>query len=91
MRIKAFFGDSENAVESQIRIAVYTCVLVPIVRKQLKLEASMHGILQILPLTLFEKPLLGRLLTLNFPGPQQPGEANQLLLFEYRWDSNEFL
>ena len=82
LRIKTFFGTSENAVKSQIWIAVCTYVLVVIVRKRLKLEASMHEILQILSLSLFEKTSLDQLLTLNVPGPQQPGGANQLILFE---------
>ena len=42
----------------------------------------MHEILQILSLSLFEKTSLDQLLTLNVPGPQQPGGANQLILFE---------
>ena len=82
LRIKTFFGTSENAVKSQIWIAVCTYVLVAIVRKRLKLEASMHEILQILSLSLFEKTSLDQLLTLNVPGPQQPGGANQLILLQ---------
>jgi IS4 transposase len=50
LRIKAFFGTSENAVKTQIWIAVCTCVLVAIMRKRLKVDASMHEILQILGL-----------------------------------------
>jgi hypothetical protein len=79
LRIKAFFGTSENAVKSQIWIAVCTDGLVAIVRKRLKLEASMHEILQILSLTLFEKTPLGQLLTLSMETPNQPGGANQLI------------
>ena len=82
LRIKAFFGTSENAVKSQIWIAVCTYVLVAIVRKRLTLEASMHEILQILSLTLFEKTPLDPLLTLSVEGPKQPDDANQLILFE---------
>ena len=61
LRIKAFYGTSENAVKTQIWIAVsvYVYVLVAIVRKRLGLEASLYQILQILSLTLFEKtPIL---------------------------------
>jgi hypothetical protein len=59
LRIKAFYGTSENAVKTQIWIAVSTYVLVAIVRKQLGLEASLYQILQILSVTLFEKtPIL---------------------------------
>ncbi len=83
LRIKAFFGTSENAVKGQIWIAVCTYVLVAIVRRRLKLEASMHRILQILSLTLFEKTPLDQLLMLAVEGPKPPGDANQLILFEY--------
>ena len=82
LRIKAFFGTSTNAVKSQIWIAVCTYVLVAIVRKRLNLEASMHGILQILNLALFEKTPLDQLLTLSVEGPNPPGSANQLTFFE---------
>lgn len=82
LRIKAFFGTSENAVKSQIWIAVCTYVLVAIVRKRLKLEASMHEILQILSLTLFEKTPLDQLLTLAVPEPKPSASANQLNLLD---------
>jgi IS4 transposase len=55
LRIKAFYGTSENAVKTQIWLAVSMYVLVAIVRKRLELEASLYQILQILSLTLFEK------------------------------------
>ncbi len=59
LRIKKFFGTSENAVKTQIWIAISIYVLVTIVRKRLGLEASLYQILQILSLTLFEKtPIL---------------------------------
>ncbi|WP_288005270.1 transposase, partial [Acidiphilium sp.] len=54
-RIKRFFGTSENAVKTQIWIAISVYVLVAIVKKRLKLDASLYTILQILSLTLFEK------------------------------------
>jgi hypothetical protein len=82
LRIKAFFGTSENAVKTQIWIAVCTYVLVAIVRKRLKLEASMHEILQILSLSLFEKTPLNQLLTLSVEGLKEPIFANQLNLFD---------
>ena len=81
LRIKAFFGTSENAVKTQLWIAVCTYVLVAIVRKRLKVEASMHEILQILSLSLFEKIELDQLLTLTVPGPKSPDPGNQLILF----------
>jgi Domain of unknown function (DUF4372)/Transposase DDE domain len=55
LRIKKFYGNSENAVKSQIWIAVSVYVLVAIVKKRLKLDASLYTLLQILSLTLFEK------------------------------------
>jgi transposase len=58
LRVKAFYGTSENAVKTQIWIAVSTYVLVAIVRKQLGLVADLHQILQILSLTLFEITLI---------------------------------
>lgn len=55
LRIKAFYGTSENAVKTQIWIAVSIYVLVAIVRKRLGLEATLYQILQILSITPFEK------------------------------------
>jgi hypothetical protein len=62
LRIKAFFGTNENAVKTQIWIAISVYVLVAIVKKRLGIEASLYTILQILSLTLFEKRLLDQLL-----------------------------
>jgi hypothetical protein len=59
LRIKAFYGTSENAVKTQIWIAISVYVLVAIIKKQLKLELSLYTILQIFSITLFEKmPIL---------------------------------
>ena len=55
LRIKAFYGTSENAVKTQIWIAVSVYVLVAILKKRLELEPSLHQILQVLSVTLFEK------------------------------------
>lgn len=55
MWIKQFFGTSENAVKSQVRIAVSVYVLVAIVKKRLNLEASRYTLLQIFSVTLFEE------------------------------------
>ena len=55
LRIKAFFGTSDNAVKTQIWIAISVYVLVAIVKKRLHLEPSLYTILQVLGLTLFEK------------------------------------
>jgi IS4 transposase len=66
LRIKAFYGTSENAVKAQIWIAVSVYVLVAIVRKKLNAEASLYQILQVLSLTLFEKtPILRALQQIN--------------------------
>lgn len=54
-RIKKFYGNSENAVRSQIWIAVSVYVLVAIIKKKLQLDASIYTLLQILSVTLFEK------------------------------------
>ena len=59
LRIKAFYGTSENAVKTQVWVAVSVYVLVAIVKKQLGLELSLYKILQILSVTVFEKtPIL---------------------------------
>ena len=81
LRIKAFFGTSENAVKSQIWIAISTYVLVAIVKKRIKSDASLYTILQILSLTLFEKTPLIHLLANTEPIPEKSGMANQLNLF----------
>jgi hypothetical protein len=81
LRIKAFFGTSENAVHTQIWIAVSVYVLVAIVKKRLELEQSLHTILQILSLSTFEKTPIFQL----FRDVDDPEEgccsANQLKLF----------
>ena len=82
LRIKAFFGTTENAVKTQIWIAVSVYVLVAIVKKRLKLSASLYEILQILSLTMFERMPLPQLLTLSEPEPIMPVSTNQLNLFE---------
>jgi IS4 transposase len=62
LRIKAFLGTSENAVKTQIWIAVCTYVLIAIVKKRLKLSHSLYEILQILSLTMFETTPINQLL-----------------------------
>lgn len=82
LRIKAFFGTSENAVKTQIWIAVSVYVLVAIVRKRVGLEASLYQILQILSVTLFEKtPILCALQALD-TGADFAENVNQLILFD---------
>jgi hypothetical protein len=81
LRIKAFYGTTENAVKTQIWIAITVYVLVAIVKKRLKIEASLYTILQILSLTLFEKTPLDQLLK-NSDLQLSPTENdNQLNLF----------
>ena len=82
LRIKAFFGTTENAVKTQIWIAVSVYVLVAIVKKRLALSASLYEILQILSLTMFERIPLHQLLTLSEPDSITLGSTNQLNLFE---------
>jgi hypothetical protein len=82
LRIKAFFGTSENAVTSQIWIAVSVYVLVAIIKKRLNLDASLFQLLQILSVTMFERTPLHQLLTLA-PAERVTGiPVNQLNLFE---------
>ena len=83
LRIKAFYGLSENAVKTQIWIAISVYVLVAIIRKRLRLESSLYQILQILSLSLFEKtPILQAL-----QPPDSQSELhevdNQLILFDF--------
>jgi hypothetical protein len=82
LRIKSFFGTSENAVKSQIWIAVSVYVLVAILKKRLNLSASLYEILQILSLTMFERIPLDQLLARLPPTPDQPENPNQLILFD---------
>lgn len=82
LRIKAFFGTSENAVKTQIWIAVSIYVLVAIVKKRLNLSASLYEILQILSLTLFERTPMDQLLTKSVTDEIQATPENQLFLFE---------
>jgi hypothetical protein len=81
LRIKAFYGTSENAVKTQIWIAVSVYVLVAIVRKRLGLEATLYQILQILSVTLFEKTPILRALQDDNSQSDLPDYSNQLILF----------
>ena len=82
LRIKAFYGTSENAVKTQIWIAVSVYVLVAIVRKRLALEASLYQILQILSVTLFEKTPILQALQASDSENDLPDAGNQLILFD---------
>jgi hypothetical protein len=82
LRIKAFYGTSENAVKTQIWIALSVYVLVAIVKKRLSLEVSLYKLLQILSITLFEKTPIS--IAVFDAGSQfeQVDDCNQLELFD---------
>jgi Domain of unknown function (DUF4372)/Transposase DDE domain len=81
LRIKVFFGTSENAVKTQIWIALSVYVLVAIVKKRLNISASLYEILQILSLTMFERIPLDQLLNKIVAEDIQTFSPNQLNLF----------
>jgi hypothetical protein len=81
LRIKAFFGTTENAVKTQVWIAITIYVLVAIVKKRLNLDPSLYTILQLLSLTLFEKTALNQLLANIEPEADIMINSNQLNLF----------
>ena len=83
LRIKSFFGTSENAVKTQIWIAVSVYVLVAVVRKRLSLEASLYQIQQILSVTLFEKTPILRALQMSDYENDLVDSSNQLILFDF--------
>lgn len=76
LRIKKFYGTSENAIKTQIWIAISVYVLVAIVKKRMNLKASLYTILQVLSVTTFEKVLLSEVLT-DFDVPEI--DNNQML------------
>jgi hypothetical protein len=82
LRIKAFYGTSENAVKTQAWIAISVYVLVAIVKKTLNLDQSLYTILQVLSVTLFEKtPIFQALATTTYTN-QEGQISNQLNLFD---------
>jgi hypothetical protein len=82
LRIKAFFGTNENAVKTQIWIAISVYVLVAIIKKRLSVKASLYTILQILSLMLFEKTPLYQLLNDTALLKLNPTPSTQLNLFD---------
>jgi len=80
LRIKRFYGYSENAVKTQIWTAVAMYVLVAIIKKELQLEASLYQLLQILSVTLFEKMSLQEALTGHQMQNEDPVDSKQLTL-----------
>jgi hypothetical protein len=83
LRIKAFYGTSENAVKTQIWIAISVYVLVAIVRKRLGIERDLYTILQILSVTLFEKTQLEQALSGDGSPIREEQSRNQLQLFDF--------
>ena len=81
LRIKRFLGTSENAVKTQVWIAIAVYVLVAIIKKRLKSELSLYTMLQIFSLTLFEKTPLNQLLRFSDDKNEAPTDDNQLILF----------
>lgn len=82
LRIKSFFGTSENAVKTQIWIAITIYVLIAIVKKKLKLDISLYTFLQILSVTAFETIDIFQLVTENSDEHSTFQDPNQLNLFE---------
>jgi IS4 transposase len=82
LRIKAFYGTSENAVKTQIWIAISVYVLVAIVKKQLNLDCTLYKFLQILSVTIFEKTPILQIVTNVDSQDQKIAMHNQMLLFE---------
>lgn len=80
LRIKKFYGNSSNAVKTQIWIAISTYVMVAILKKQLKSELSLYTILQILSVNLFQKDPLAQVLTDSSCIAESLGSDNQLML-----------
>jgi len=81
LRIKSFYGTSENAVKTQIWIAVSVYLMVAIIRKRLKIEASLYTILQILSVSVFERTELNQLLTFYDYRNSTAEKPKQLKLF----------
>lgn len=82
LRIKAFYGTSENAVKTQIWIAISVYVLVAILKKRLRLEQSLYTILQVLSITLFEKRPITELFTETDVIMQTTADPNRFPLFD---------
>jgi transposase len=83
LRIKAFFGTSENAVKTQIWISVCVYVLVAIIKKELRIDKSLYEILQILNIALFENSPILQALTASYQQMEEEQFCNQLNLFNY--------
>jgi DDE family transposase len=82
LRIKRFYGNSINAVKTQVWIAVCVYVLVAILKKELQLPQSLHSILQVLSVSVFEKVPLNQLLTTILSENYETADHNQLMLWD---------
>jgi hypothetical protein len=82
LRIKSFYGTTDNAVKTQIWIAVSVYIQVAIIKKRLNLDASLFTILQILSVTIFENITLNQLLMDNQLSQENTEPPNQLILFD---------
>jgi hypothetical protein len=82
LHIKSFYGTSDNAVRTQVWIAISVYVLVAIVKKELEVDRSLSEILQILSLTLFEKTPIFQALSEQETQDPEPPFPNQLNLFD---------
>ena len=83
LRIKAFYGTSQNAVKTQIWIAISVYLLVAILKKELDIDRSLGQILQILSITLFEKVYIDQVLTSFDLQNESSASCNQLILFDF--------
>jgi len=83
LRIKRFYGTSENAVKTQIWIAVSVYVLVAIIKKRLGLEASLYTLMQVFSVTVFEKASIESVILQTADGSELGMDDNQLNLFSY--------
>ena len=83
LRIKAFYGTSQNAVKTQIWIAISVYLLVAILKKELDIDRSLGEILQILSITLFEKVYIDQVLTSFDLQNESSASCNQLILFDF--------
>jgi IS4 transposase len=81
LRVKAFYGTSPNAVKTQVWIAITVYVLMALLRKQWRTQASLHELLQIVSVTLFEKTPLNTLFSRSDSHSDHADAANQLILF----------
>jgi len=82
LRIKSFFGTSENAIKIQIYSAISVYVMIAIIKKKLKLSGSLYTILQILSINIFSKTLINQLLNKNYYSNEVHYPTNQLFLFD---------